>query len=423
MSFKDLGLLVLDEEQRFGVEHKEKIKNLCRKVDVLTLSATPIPRTLNMSLSGIRDISVIETPPKDRLPIQTYVAEYDDQLVKDVLSREKARGGISFVIYNRVENIDVFTAFLQTLLPECKIAFAHGQMAEKQLENIVEKLYQGQYDILVSTTLIENGVDLSRANTMVVIDADKLGLSTLYQLRGRIGRSDKLSYAYLTYKKDKVLTEQSVKRLQALKEFSTLGSGFKIAMRDLEIRGAGNIFGKQQHGHIAKVGYDMYVKLLDEEVKRLKGEKTQVQNDVKMEVALDAFIDENYIPISEERIAYYTRISEIQSQKELDEILSSLNDGFGIVPNEIKNLCELAYLRNLSSHFNIEKIKINNGLCEVVLKKQENLIDKNLADKLEEFKGKLAVDNNVKIVFNFEGSSITKLKKLIEFFQSALKNV
>ena len=423
VSFKDLGLLVLDEEQRFGVEHKEKIKNLCRKVDVLTLSATPIPRTLNMSLSGIRDISVIETPPKDRLPIQTYVAEYDDQLVKDVLSREKARGGISFVIYNRVENIDAFTAFLQTLLPECKIAFAHGQMAEKQLENIVEKLYQGQYDILVSTTLIENGVDLSRANTMVVIDADKLGLSTLYQLRGRIGRSDKLSYAYLTYKKDKVLTEQSVKRLQALKEFSTLGSGFKIAMRDLEIRGAGNIFGKQQHGHIAKVGYDMYVKLLDEEVKRLKGEKTQVQNDVKMEVALDAFIDENYIPISEERIAYYTRISEIQSQKELDEILSSLNDGFGIVPNEIKNLCELAYLRNLSSHFNIEKIKINNGLCEVVLKKQENLIDKNLADKLEEFKGKLAVDNNVKIVFNFEGSSITKLKKLIEFFQSALKNV
>ncbi len=422
VGFKDLGLLVLDEEQRFGVEHKEKIKNMFRKVDVLTLSATPIPRTLNMSLSGIRDISVIETPPKDRLPIQTYVAEFDFQLLKDVLSREKARGGISFVIYNRVEDIESFTAQLRGLLPNYNIAFAHGQMNEKVLESIIEKLYNDEFDILVSTTLVENGVDLAKANTMVVVDADKLGLSTLYQLRGRIGRSDRLSYAYLTYKKDKVLTEQSVKRLQALKEFSALGSGFKIAMRDLEIRGAGNIFGKQQHGHIAKVGYDMYVKLLDEEIKRIKGEKSSTKNDVKMEVAIDAFIDEGFIKSSEERIAYYTKISELQSEQDMQEILQSLNDAFGFVPIEIKNLCKLAYLRNLAGNFMVNKIKINAGYCEVYLIKQENIIDEKLAKQISAFNGKLSFDTNIKISFNFDGNVTNKMENLIKFFQSALKN-
>ena len=422
VGFSDLGLLVLDEEQRFGVEHKEKIKNQFRKIDVLTLSATPIPRTLNMSLSGIRDISVIETPPRDRLPIQTYVSVLDDELLKDVLSREKARGGISFVIYNRVETIEEFVAHIRTLLPETKVAFAHGQMPEKVLENIIERLYNDEFDILVSTTLIENGVDLAKANTMVVIDSDKLGLSTLYQLRGRIGRSDKLSYAYLTYTKDKVLTEQSVKRLEALKEFSSLGSGFKIAIRDLEIRGAGNIFGKQQHGHIAKVGYDMFVKLLDEEVKKLKGEKLENKKDVKMEVAIDAFIDENYITSSEERIVYYTRISEIESQSDMQNILSSLSDGFGTVPKEIENLCHLALLRNLAGNFEVTKVRINNSVSEIHLKKQENVIDERLARALSSFEGKLVFDSNVKIVFNLSGRVENKLEKLINFFEKALKN-
>lgn len=422
VGFSDLGLLVLDEEQRFGVEHKEKIKNQFRKIDVLTLSATPIPRTLNMSLSGIRDISVIETPPKDRLPIQTYVSELDDELLKDVLSREKARGGISFVIYNRVETIEEFVAHIRTLLPETKVAFAHGQMPEKVLESIIEKLYQGEFDILVSTTLIENGVDLAKANTMVVIDADRLGLSTLYQLRGRIGRSDKLSYAYLTYTKDKVLTEQSVKRLEALKEFSSLGSGFKIAIRDLEIRGAGNIFGKQQHGHIAKVGYDMFVKLLDEEVKKLKGEKLENKKDVKMEVAIDAYIDENYITSSEERIVYYTRISEIESQSDMQNILTSLSDGFGGVPKEIENLCHLAYLRNLAGNFDVTKVRINSSASEIYLKKQEKVIDERLAKHLSAFQGKLVFDSGVKIAFNLSGKVENKLEKLISFFEMALKN-
>ncbi len=422
VGFSDLGLLVLDEEQRFGVEHKEKIKNQFRKIDVLTLSATPIPRTLNMSLSGIRDISVIETPPRDRLPIQTYVSVLDDELLKDVLSREKARGGISFVIYNRVETIEEFVAHIRTLLPETKVAFAHGQMPEKVLESIIERLYKDEFDILVSTTLIENGVDLAKANTMVVIDADRLGLSTLYQLRGRIGRSDKLSYAYLTYTKDKVLTEQSVKRLEALKEFSSLGSGFKIAIRDLEIRGAGNIFGKQQHGHIAKVGYDMFVKLLDEEVKKLKGEKLENKKDVKMEVAIDAFIDENYITSSEERIVYYTRISEIESQSDMQNILSSLSDGFGTVPKEIENLCHLALLRNLAGNFEVTKVRINNSVSEIHLKKQENVIDERLARALSSFEGKLVFDSNVKIVFNLSGRVENKLEKLINFFEKALKN-
>lgn len=421
VSFKRLGLLVLDEEQRFGVEHKEKIKNNFTLVDVLTLSATPIPRTLNMSLSGIRDISVIETPPKDRLPIQTYVTGFDDQLLKDVLLREKARGGISFVIYNRVENIDAFASHIAAMLSECKIGFAHGQMQEAHLEKVIENLYAGKYDILVSTTLIENGVDLAKANTMVVVDADKLGLSTLYQLRGRIGRSDKLSYAYLTYAKDKVLSEQSIKRLEALKEFSTLGSGFKIAMRDLEIRGAGNIFGKQQHGHIAKVGYDMYVKILDEEVKNLKGEKVEGKNDVKLEVAIDAFIDQNYISSSQERIVYYTRISEIESQSDKQNVIESLQDGFGAVPQEIVNLCNLAYLRNLAGRFMIEKIKINNAVSEIYLKKQEQIVDRPLAEKMEAFGGKLVYGSCLKISFNFALRVAKKLEKMLDFLIEATK--
>lgn len=420
--YKNLGLLVLDEEHRFGVEHKEKIKNICRDVNVLTLSATPIPRTLNMSLSGIRDISIIETPPKDRLPIQTYVSEFDDQLVKDVLSREMARGGISFVIYNRVETIEEFATYLRKIMPNAKIGISHGQMQERMLESVIEKLYDGQFDILISTTLIENGIDLPKANTMIVVDADKLGLSTLYQLRGRIGRSDKLSYAYLTYTKDKMLTEQSIKRLEALKEFSTLGSGFKIAMRDLEIRGAGNIFGKQQHGHIAKVGYDMYVKLLDEEVKLLKGEKIKNKSEVKLEILLDAYIDENYITSSEERISYYSKISEIENQSDIENLLQSMQDGFGQVPKEITNLCKLAFLRNLAGNFSVEKIKINNNICEVVVKKQENVIDKAIAKNLSAYNGKLSFDNNVKIIFDFVGTVQSKLEKLIEFFLSCNKN-
>ena len=422
VEYHDLGLLVLDEEQRFGVEHKEKIKDKHRNVDVLTLSATPIPRTLNMSLSGIRDISVIETPPRDRLPIQTYVAEENDQLIKDVLNREIARGGQAFVIYNRVESIEEFASYIRKLMPNASVGVAHGQMNEKLLENVIDRLYNGVYNILVSTTLIENGINLPLANTMVVIEADRLGLSQLYQLRGRIGRSDRLSYAYLTYVKDKHLTDDAYKRLEAIKEFSQLGSGFKIAMRDLELRGAGNIFGKEQHGHIAKVGYDMFVKLLDEEVRDIKGEKLVKRSDVKLEVSLSAFISEDYIEDNEQRIAYYTQISELSTGSELKNILQSLEDGYGEVPEEVKNLCYLAYMRNLASEFSVQKIRINKYENVVFLDKKEEIIDKRLASVLSEYKGKLTFDSNVKIKFEVSGNVILMVKKMIKFFESALES-
>ena len=422
IEFKDLGLLILDEEQRFGVEHKEKIKNKHRNVDVLTLSATPIPRTLNMSLSGIRDISVIETPPRDRLPIQTYVSEENDQLIKDVISRELARGGQAFVIYNRVESIEDFASHLRKLLPNASIGVAHGQMHEKLLENVIDRLYQGIYNVLVSTTLIENGINLPLANTMVVIEADRLGLSQLYQLRGRIGRSDRLSYAYLTYIKDKHLTDDAYKRLEAIKEFSQLGSGFKIAMRDLELRGSGNIFGKEQHGHIAKVGYDMFVKLLDEEVKEVKGEKVNKTRDVKLEISLSAFISEDYIASDEQRIEYYTRISEISSREELSSITQSLKDGYGELPDEVLNLCKVAYLRNLAGHFDLTKIRVNKYETLVFLDKKEEIIEERLAKNMAQFSGKLVFDKDVKIRFDYSLSVAEKVDKLINFFEMALKS-
>ncbi len=421
VQFKDLGLLVLDEEQRFGVEDKEKIKDSKRTIDVLTMSATPIPRTLNMSLSGIRDISVIETPPKDRLPIQTYVAEQTDSLVKDVLSREIARGGQAFVIYNRVESIHEFASYIHSLLPSARIGIAHGQMPERELENVINDMFDGKFDIFISTTLIENGVDLPTANTMIIMEADRLGLSQLYQIRGRIGRSDRLSYAYLLYDKDKLLTEDAYKRLSAIKEFSTLGSGFKIAMRDLEIRGAGNIFGKEQHGHIAKVGYDMYVKLLDEAVSELKGESTVRASEVKLEINLDAFISEDYITSSDERILMYTKISSISSRQEIENLLESLEDGFGQPSQEVKNLCLLAYLKNLASKFNVVKIRVNSAECSLTFEKSEQIIPASLAVHISEYGGAVSYTSLPKINFKIEGGVLRKVNLLIKFLEEGNK--
>lgn len=422
VKFKDLGLLVLDEEQRFGVEHKEKIKNAKRTIDVLSLSATPIPRTLNMSLSGIRDISVIETPPRDRLPIQTYVAEQTDELIRDVLARELARGGQSFVIYNRVETIEEFASYIRSLLPKARVGIAHGQMQEKHLQSVINSLYDKQYDIFISTTLIENGIDLPSANTMIIIDADRLGLGQLYQIRGRIGRSDKLSYAYLLYDKDKILTPDAYKRLSAIKEFSELGSGFKIAMRDLEIRGAGNIFGKEQHGHIAKVGYDMFVKLLDEAVQELQGKRIAAASEVKLEITLDAFISENYIPSSDERILMYTKISNITSREDIVEITHSLEDGFGAVPEEVVSLCKLAYLKNLASRFNVAKIRINANNFTVGFNKSEDIIPEALSSRLKEYGAVLAFDTLPKLNFPLQGRVSQRVDRLIEFFEGASSN-
>ncbi len=349
VEFKDLGLLVIDEEQRFGVRHKEKIKQLKKDVDVLTLTATPIPRTLHMSLIGIRDMSVLEEAPQDRLPIQTFVMEYNEEVVREAISRELARGGQVYFVYNRVNTIVEMTSMVQQLVPEARVAFAHGQMKERELENVMYDFINGDIDILVSTTIIETGLDIPNVNTMIVYDADYMGLSQLYQLRGRVGRSSRTSYAFLMYRRDKILPEVAEKRLSAIREFTELGSGFKIAMRDLEIRGAGNLLGSEQSGHIAAVGYDLYCKLLNESVKELKGEAT-VREDYGTTINLDvsAYIPETYIRNEAQKLDIYKRIALISNEEEYDDMLEELIDRFGEPPRPVQNLLSIAWLKALA---------------------------------------------------------------------------
>lgn len=346
VKFKDLGLLIVDEEQRFGVAHKERIKQLRANVDVLTLSATPIPRTLHMAMVGMRDMSVITTPPEDRYPVETFVAEYDDALVQDAIGRELARGGQVFFVHNRIQTLDKVAARLHQLVPEARIAVAHGQMPEDRLEQILLDFMDGEYDVLVATTIIENGIDIPQVNTIIVDDADHLGLSQLYQLRGRVGRSNRLAYAYFLYRRDKVLTEASEKRLRAIKDFTELGSGFKIAMRDLEIRGAGNILGPEQHGFIVSVGFDLYTQLLEEAVRELKGEpapEPEVQPNIELQV--DAFISDQYVPDARQKIDAYKRIIAIRSMADVEDVADELVDRFGSLPDPVKNLLDIARLR------------------------------------------------------------------------------
>ncbi len=421
LEFKNLGLLIIDEEQRFGVAAKEKIKNLRKNIDVLALSATPIPRTLHMSLTGIRDISIIATPPRDRLPIQTYVTAEDEEVIKNVIRRELARGGKVFVIYNRVQTIFSIANYLSKLVPEAKIGIAHGQMKEKELQKTIDKLFNGEFNVFVSTTLIENGIDLPSANTMIIFDADLLGLSQLYQLRGRIGRSDKLSYAYLLYKEGKVLTQDSYNRLEAIKEFRELGSGFKISMRDLEIRGAGNIFGKEQHGHIEKVGYDMFIKLLNETVSELSGKKVNEEKPVRIDLPVDAFIPENYLPTSEQRISYYMKISEIGSSEDMQSVFESLVDGYGDVPQETKNLAKIAYIKNLAVNFNVKEVKSFGDEIKIVLYKDSQVVDKRLVSVLSKFGASLRFENLPIIKLPKNKPMIKMLDVLINFFEEAKK--
>lgn len=418
--FKDLGLLVLDEEQRFGVKDKEKIKKIKTDIDVLTLSATPIPRTLHMSLSGIRDISVIATPPKDRLPIQTYTSPYSDQLLKDVALREFSRNGKVLLLFNRVSDIYSFKNHVASLLPQAKIGVAHGQMPENELAKTINDLYEDKFNLFISTTLIENGVDLPTLNTLFVVDCDLLGLSQLYQIRGRIGRSDKLAYAYLTYDGGKVLTEDAYKRLEAIKEFRELGSGFKIAVRDLEIRGAGNILGKEQHGHLQKVGYDMYVRLLEEVTKEMTGQQNQGQKEIKMELVLDAFISEDYIASQEERIVFYDKISKIASKQDLSQVEQQLIENNGDLPVEVENLCKIAFLKNLASNFNVQKIKITNADCLVYFYKSEEIVDERLSKVLKFYDACLKFEQLPILKINARGKVLEKVEMLIEMFVNAV---
>ena len=345
VQFKDLGLLIIDEEQRFGVKHKERLKQLKSTVDVLTLTATPIPRTLNMSMLGVRDLSVIETAPVNRYPIQTYVMEQDNQVIANGIRREMERGGQVFYLHNRVKDIEKKAAALQALVPEARITYIHGQMTENQMEKILMDFIHGDYDVLVTTTIIETGVDIPNANTLFVEDADRMGLAQLYQLRGRVGRSNRVAYAYFMYKPDKVLTEVSEKRLEAIKDFTELGSGFKIAMRDLAIRGAGNLLGKQQHGFIDSVGYDLYTQMLNEAVARKRGVKPEEKTDATINLDVEAYIPQSYIDDEQQKIEIYKRIRQFKNFDQYQEVQDDLIDRFGDYPDEVSNLLEIGLLK------------------------------------------------------------------------------
>lgn len=357
VEFKDLGLLIVDEEQRFGVTHKEKIKKLKNNIDVLTLSATPIPRTLHMSLVGIRDMSVLEEPPVDRIPIQTFVSEHNDEMIREAINRELARNGQVYYVYNRVRNIDEVAAHIQELVPDANVAFAHGQMDKRMLERIMYEFINGEIDVLISTTIIETGMDISNCNTMIIEDADKFGLSQLYQLRGRVGRSNRTAYAFLLYRRDRMLSEVAEKRLSAIREFSDLGSGFKIAMKDLEIRGAGNVLGKSQHGHMAAVGYDLYCKMLNEAVNTLKGIKNEYAFETSVDLDVDAYIPSTYIKSEYQKLDIYKRIAGIESEEELSDMRDELSDRYGSVPGCAGNLLQIALIKSMAHKIGIMEIK------------------------------------------------------------------
>lgn len=343
--FRDLGLLVVDEEQRFGVSHKEKIKQMKKNVDVLTLTATPIPRTLHMAMSGVRDMSIIETPPEDRFPVQTYVVEHNESLIRDAIIREISRGGQVYYVYNRVETVHEEALKLQKLIPEARIGVAHGQMNEDQLEEVMLNFYDHNLDVLVCTTIIESGLDIPNVNTLIVSSADRMGLAQLYQLRGRVGRSNRQAFAYLTYKKDKVLSEAAEKRLSAIREFTEFGSGFKIALRDLEIRGAGNILGIEQHGHMMAVGYDLYCKLLSAAVKELKGEKQEIEVQPVIELSISAYISDEYISNPAQKMDIYRRIASVETIDEAEDIEEEIEDRFGDIPEYVRNLIYVSRIK------------------------------------------------------------------------------
>ncbi len=356
--FKNLGLLIVDEEQRFGVTHKERLKEMARQVDVLTLTATPIPRTLNMALSGMRDMSVIEDPPRDRHPVQTYVLEHDWSILSDAIRREVSRGGQVYYLHNRVESIDRAASKILALLPDVTVGVAHGQMSEEQLADIMQRTFEGEVNVLVCTTIIETGIDIPNVNTLIIEDADRLGLAQLHQIRGRVGRSSRHAYAYMTFRRGKVLTETASKRLSTVREFAEFGSGFKIALRDLEIRGAGNVLGAEQHGHMVTVGYDMYLKLLEEAIleNSPEGNTSRKTTECTADISVAAGIPERFIPSSEQRLDIYRRIARVRDDEDASDLLDELVDRYGDVPKSVDALVRIALLREAAAQAGIAEI-------------------------------------------------------------------
>jgi len=428
--FKDLGLLVIDEEQRFGVKHKETIKEFKSNIDVLCLSATPIPRTLHMSMIGIRDMSIIQEPPHDRIEIQTYVIEENEGIIRDAIEREMSRGGQIFYVHNQVKDIESVANRLRKLVPEAKVCIGHGQLDEKSLENMMVDFVEKKYDILVCTTIIETGMDIPNVNTLIIDNADKFGLSQLYQLRGRVGRSNKTSYAYLTYRKDKILTEIASKRLKAIKEFTEFGSGFKIAMRDLEIRGSGNVLGHQQHGHMMAIGYDLYVKYLEQAVKKLSGEELEY-NEIEMTVELnvDGFIPGYYIANEETKIEMYKRIASIENEEDVLDVNEELIDRFGDIPRQAGNLIKIAFIKSLCKQIGIKDllqsgkmlqieftsaIKMTDKIMDYLMKNQSKKIRFDMSSKDPKMKYVLTAEKKQKEILKEVTALLSEMKEANE---------
>ena len=382
VEFKDLGLLVIDEEHRFGVKHKEKIKEYKTNVDVLTMTATPIPRTLHMSIVGVRDMSVIYEPPQDRKPVQTYVLEYDKEVIREAITREIERGGQVYYLYNNVEGIEKKAMEIQEMVPEAKVVFAHGKMSGEEIENIMKDYIWGSSNVMVCTTILESGIDIPNANTIIVENADRLGLAQLYQIRGRVGRSDREAYAYITYKRDKLLSEVADKRLRAIKDFTEFGSGFKIAMRDLEIRGAGSILGEIQHGHMGDVGYDMYCKLLDEVVKEMQGIKVEEEPEIQIDLNISSFIPDEYIQSSSQKIEIYQDIALCKTEQDIENVIDEITDRYGNMPKEVESLLEITRIKQLAKKANITKIVQRNN--KIIYTFDSNKFDTNIIQKLVE---------------------------------------
>lgn len=402
VKYHNLGLLIVDEEQRFGVTHKEKIKMLKENVDVLTLSATPIPRTLHMSLIGIRDMSVLEDPPVDRMPIQTFIVEQNDEIVREAINRELARNGQVFYVYNRVKNIEEVAAHIAELVPHAAVGCAHGQMSSRELEKIMYQFIQGELDVLVSTTIVETGLDISNVNTMLVHDADQLGLSQLYQLRGRVGRSNRTAYAFLMYRRNKVLKEVAEKRLQAMREFTELGSGFKIAMTDLEIRGAGSLLGEQQHGHMEAIGYDLYCKMLTEAVREYKGEEVEASFDTTVDVNVDAYIPATYIRSEYQKLEMYKRIAGIENRDEWMDMQEELVDRFGDMPKAVQNLLNIVLLKSMAHQVYVEQVKQKKEKeLEFTMFAQAKIKAEKIPPLLEKYKGRLQFSMKPTPIFTF----------------------
>ena len=422
IQFKDLGLLIIDEVQRFGVKQKEKIKNLKKNVDVLTLSATPIPRTLHMSLTGVRDISVIETPPEERYPVQTYVVEQNDQLIRDAILREVGRDGQVYFVYNRVEDIDRMAKYVQELVPEAKIGIAHGQMAERELEKEMMDFMSGEHNVLVCTTIIETGMDIQNVNTIIIYDSDKMGLSQLYQLRGRVGRSNRIAYAYLLYTKDKVLTEVAEKRLKALRDFTELGSGFKIAMRDLEIRGAGNMMGSSQHGHMATIGYDLYCRMLEDTIKIIKGEISKEPIETTVDIKVDAFISEHYIEDEIQKIEVYKKIAAIENIDDYNDIEEELNDRYSKMPESVRNLMDIAYIKNKAKTVFIEEIKEMPKVIIFKFAQGESDYSNIYVNLIKKYKDIVVLKFGLEPYFAFKIKGIKKENKL-EFLKEVVDDI